>query len=176
VSARLPAAVPVVAAAGAAAGLLARRRLRLVRVHGGSMAPTLADGDRLLVRRTGTVRAGRLVVFRNPAPAADPPWLVKRAVATAGEAVPAALRAAVAPDRVVPAGCLLVRGDAERSQDSRHFGYVHTVDVLGVPLGSPRRVMFDRRRESVILRRGGRSRNSSGGGAPWRPAWARASP
>lgn len=35
-------------------------------VAGRSMQPTLADGDRLLVRWGGTVRAGRLVIVRLP--------------------------------------------------------------------------------------------------------------
>ncbi|GAA1556251.1 S26 family signal peptidase [Actinomadura kijaniata] len=117
-----------------------RRSLTLVRVAGGSMAPTYADGDRLLVRRTRRVRRGEAVVFRNPvAPPGgvpDPPWLVKRVAATPGDPVPEEVRPAVraAPGATVPPGSLVVSGDARRSQDSRHFGYVPARDVVGVVL------------------------------------------
>jgi phage repressor protein C with HTH and peptisase S24 domain len=39
-------------------------RWQRVVVSGPSMVPTLRDGDRLLVRRTGTVRPGDLVLAR----------------------------------------------------------------------------------------------------------------
>jgi hypothetical protein len=45
-------------------------------VRGRSMLPTLREGDRLLVRWGGTVRAGALVLVRLP----DRPLSVKRAV------------------------------------------------------------------------------------------------
>jgi signal peptidase I len=41
-------------------------RLRLVRVAGESMLPTLRPGDLLLVRPGGTVRPGRLVIVDLP--------------------------------------------------------------------------------------------------------------
>ncbi|MFI1584581.1 signal peptidase I [Embleya sp. NPDC020630] len=115
-----------------------RSRLALVRVTGTSMAPTFADGERLLVDRAGAVRRGDVVVFRNPTAALgadrDPRWLVKRVAALPGDPVPAEVRDAVraANDAVVPAGSLVVRGDAPRSHDSRHFGYVPASTVLGV--------------------------------------------
>lgn len=118
----------------------ARTRLALVRVTGASMVPTFADGDRLLVRRAARPRCGDVVVFRNPiAPPAgepDPPWLVKRVVAVPGDRIPDEVRSAVrvAGEAVVPPGRFVVRGDAERSQDSRHFGYVHSGAVLGIVL------------------------------------------
>ncbi|MEU6219203.1 S24/S26 family peptidase [Streptomyces sp. NPDC047022] len=60
----------VALAVGAGALFVAVRALRsrfaLIRVTGSSMAPTFADGDRLLVRRTTHVRVGDPVVFRNP--------------------------------------------------------------------------------------------------------------
>ncbi|MGK5556656.1 S26 family signal peptidase [Actinomadura kijaniata] len=66
----------------------------------------------------------------------DPSWLVKRAVAVPGDTVPEQVRPAVraAPGATVPPGSLVVGGDAERSQDSRHFGYVRARDVVGVVL------------------------------------------
>lgn len=42
------------------------RRLGTARVAGRSMAPTLLDGDRLLLRYGAAPRAGRLVVVRLP--------------------------------------------------------------------------------------------------------------
>jgi len=117
----------------AAAALWARARLRVVEVRGASMNPTYADGDRLLVRR-GPARAGRPVVFRRPERlGTDVDWLVKRAVATAGQPVPPPFDGTLG-DRVVPAGRLLVLGDSPLSVDSRHFGYVAEKDVLGTPI------------------------------------------
>jgi signal peptidase I len=117
----------------AAAALWARTRLRVVEVRGTSMAPTYADGDRLLVRR-GPARTGRPVVFRRPERlGTDVDWLVKRAVAIAGQPVPPPFDGTL-DDRVVPAGRLLVRGDNPLSVDSRHFGYVAEADVLGTPI------------------------------------------
>ncbi|MFF4400751.1 S26 family signal peptidase [Streptomyces sp. NPDC001480] len=134
-------------AVGAGALLLSvrvlRSRIALIRVTGSSMAPAFADGDRLLVRRTTRVRRGDAVVFRNPLPSAEGdeplPWLVKRVCALPGDPVPPDVRHAVgAPDGgTVPAGSLVVRGDAARTQDSRHFGYVAESTVLGVVLTRP---------------------------------------
>jgi SOS-response transcriptional repressor LexA len=56
-------------------------RLFTVLVRGPSMVPALRDGDALLVRRTGTVHPGQVVVVSFP----DVPGLsVKRAVRPAG--------------------------------------------------------------------------------------------
>ncbi|MFD8007691.1 S26 family signal peptidase [Streptomyces mirabilis] len=118
-----------------------RSRLALIRVTGSSMTPAFADGDRLLVRRTTRVRRGDAVVFRNPVPFGDnaPAWLVKRVSALPGDAVPPDVREIVgAPDGgLVPPGSLIVRGDAARTQDSRHFGYVPQASLLGVVLTRP---------------------------------------
>jgi len=118
----------------------ARRRWTIVRVRGMSMMPTYADGDRLLVRlgRRGWVRDD-VVVFHPPGRRrhsrrpGDPEWLMKRVVAVAGQPIPADVRAAVAAVRadVVPAGCLVVRGDNPQSYDSRRFGYLRASDVVG---------------------------------------------
>jgi signal peptidase I len=75
-------------------------------------------------------------VFANPVrpdgAVADPRWLVKRVTAVAGDAVPEEVRPSVGgADSLVPVGALVVRGDAERSQDSRHFGFVLADSVLG---------------------------------------------
>ncbi len=118
-------------------GLWLRGRYVVVTVRGSSMSPTFADGDRVLVRRRpgSACRPGDLTVFANPVrpdgAIADPRWLVKRVAAVAGDVVPEDVRAAVNDESVVPAGALVVRGDADRTQDSRHFGYVPTDSVLG---------------------------------------------
>jgi len=109
----------------------ARRNLILITVRGDSMVPTFRSGQRLLVRR-GDYRAGQAVVFRPPLTRVhDVEWMVKRAVAVAGDPVPADLseQTTVA---VVPAGQLLVRSDAPDGLDSRQFGLIDSRDVLGV--------------------------------------------
>jgi signal peptidase I len=129
---RLALAGPVVAlSAGCLTLAWARRNLVLITVRGDSMVPTFRSGQRLLVRRGGC-RAGQAVVFRPPPTRVhDVEWMVKRAVAVAGDPVPADLseRTTVA---VVPAGRLLVRSDAPDGLDSRQFGLIDSRDVLGV--------------------------------------------
>ena len=126
----------VLALAGLLGGLvlLVRRRFVAVRVVGDSMAPGLRSGQVLLVRRAplAAVRRDQVVVFAPPPglPAfeGDPPWLVKRAVALPGDAVPASVGAGV-----VPAGRFAVLGDnASRSYDSRKGGLFAESSLLGV--------------------------------------------
>lgn len=118
-------------AAVAVAYLRLRRRLVIVRVRGVSMAPTLHPGDRVLVAVGREPRVGQVVVFRPPvALAAGDDWLIKRAVAGPGDAVPCAVRRKV-KEGLVPEGCLVVLGDNNESYDSRGFGYVRSSDVLG---------------------------------------------
>ncbi len=124
------AAVPVLVLAL----LVVRRRWFVVRVVGHSMSPTYVDGERVLFRRGG-FEVTDCVAFLPPRPYgdADPPWLVKRVAAGAGDPVPAAFRAATGvTDAVVPVGCLVVFGDNPVSLDSRHFGYVPAANVVGV--------------------------------------------
>ncbi|WP_018350494.1 S26 family signal peptidase [Longispora albida] len=117
----------------AAAALWYRWRYRVITVSGESMEPTYVDGDRLLVRRSRTAGRGAAVVFAPPGPGlpGDPPWLVKRATATAGDRVPEEMTGAVRVP-VVPAGYLAVLGDNPRSLDSRRFGLVPESALLGV--------------------------------------------
>ncbi|MGQ4267103.1 S26 family signal peptidase [Nocardiopsis changdeensis] len=137
-----------VAAAVAAAGCVLwwlRRTLVAVDVSGPSMAPTLADGDRVLVRRrrTADLRVGDVVVLEVPRGAgpwpadADPGhrWMVKRVAALPGDPTPAvcARAAGVAPGAPVPPGRMVVLGDnAALSADSRVWGYVPARRLLGV--------------------------------------------
>jgi signal peptidase I len=93
-----------------------RRWFRLVVVRGDSMAPTLLDGDHLIVRVGRAPMPGDLVVFRarDVVPESSVTWMVKRAA------------------RVAPDGSVTVYGDNARSQDSRHFGAVPGESILGV--------------------------------------------
>ncbi|GHA82254.1 hypothetical protein GCM10010330_40610 [Streptomyces tendae] len=128
------------AVAGAVA--LARHRYVVVTVEGESMSPTLADGDRVVVRRArlAAVRSGRLVVSGPPSGERWdhlplPMWLIKRAVAVPGDRVPKdagpALRALT--EERVPAGRMVLLGDNPlRSLDSRQCGYFTSGQLLGV--------------------------------------------
>jgi signal peptidase I len=123
-----------------AAAVATLRRLALVTVRGDSMAPTFRDGDRLLALRRPGRACGRddVVVFAAPGRPSDLARLVKRVAAVAGDPAPAWLHAA-AGERVPP-GRIAVSGDAGRSRDSRHFGYVRTESVTGVVVARlPRR-------------------------------------
>ncbi|HEX9634819.1 MAG TPA: nickel-type superoxide dismutase maturation protease [Candidatus Limnocylindria bacterium] len=112
----IPLITTLVGTAGAlAAGAAARRWLDAVEVRGGSMAPTLLPGDRLLVESSTFTRrrprAGELVLAPDPRdPARE---LVKRVAAADSEA-----------------GKLELRGDAPgASTDSRAFGAVPSASV-----------------------------------------------
>jgi signal peptidase I len=113
-----------------------RRLFVVVRVRGASMHPAYADGDLLLAVRAPLVRVGRPVVFRTPQSMRhddDPPYRVKRVVAVGGDLAPDWLPGRRAGEHV-PADRIVVRGDAERSEDSRQYGYVDRRDVLAVVL------------------------------------------
>jgi signal peptidase I len=125
------------------AALLAwlRGGLLLVTVTGWSMAPALADGDRLLVRKgpAGAVRRGDVVLLRRDA-GGDPRNYVKRAVALPGEPMPAPVGAGA-----VPAGTVVVLGDNPGSEDSRQWGPVPAAQVVGVVIAAAPRPTYGRR-------------------------------
>lgn len=115
----------------------ARRFAVIVRVTGNSMQPAYADGDTLLAARGRRHRIGSAVVFVTPQSMrhdGDPPFRVKRVVAVGGDVAPEWLPDHHFGERV-PLDRIVVRGDAERSEDSRHYGYVDTRDVLAVVVG-----------------------------------------
>ncbi|MEA5363858.1 S26 family signal peptidase [Amycolatopsis sp., V23-08] len=127
-------------AAGSA--VAARRGLILTTVDGESMAPELASGDRVLVRRTRRPRRGQVALLRYPRLPSGAPTgeqlLLKRVVAVAGDRVPADWGD---PDvhglagAVVPPGCAVVLGDNRpTSWDSRHYGFVPRERLVGVVL------------------------------------------
>jgi signal peptidase I len=96
---------------GAVAVAAALGRPRRVVVRGASMAPTLVEGDRLLVVRRRTLAPGDVVAVRDPRDRSQ--LLVKRV-------------------GVVGSGAVTVLGDnAAASSDSRVFGPVPRGDVIG---------------------------------------------
>ncbi len=143
--------VTVLALAG-----LTRRRFAIVTVVGESMLPTLASGDKVLMRRAriSQLAVGAIVVIEKPV--ADGRWsaqprrrpagrrelMIKRVAAVPGDRWPAALSPAATPgppDRkpVVPAGEFIVLGDnPQRSFDSRQLGGCPADRLVGVVLRS----------------------------------------
>ncbi|MEU4696817.1 S26 family signal peptidase [Nonomuraea dietziae] len=127
--------------AALAGALWARRRYVVVTVEGTSMAPTLSDGDRVLVRRRriDQVSTGDVVVLEPPLTPAEigPPgqdgrqWNIKRAVALPGDPVPPGIDDSVTR---VPPGALVVLGDNTDSVDSRQRGFFDADRLLGVAL------------------------------------------
>jgi signal peptidase I len=133
------------AALGVAVAVVAsvRWRYSVVTVHGQSMEPELADGDRLLARRCGVrrLRCGQLVIFREPGLSRRPAWLtgagrdrwvVKRVAAIPGDPVPDTVRSIARLAEVVPRRAIVVLGNAAESRDSRHWGFIAGSQVLGV--------------------------------------------
>lgn len=110
----------------------ARVALLVIRVDGASMAPTFRSGDTVLtIRRTlrPTVRRGDVVVCRRPESLPGPDdFLIKRVVAVAGDPLPDDPSHS---GRTVSAGRVYVRGDGERSLDSRVFGTIPVDHVVG---------------------------------------------
>jgi signal peptidase I len=134
----IAAAAALVVAVVVAVAVL-RARLVRVTVQGDSMAPTLRNGDRVLVRRTRleALNRGDLVVFRRPREPARS-WMVKRVLAAPGDPMPRAELPNLWSyrDAVVPEDHLVVLGDnASVSYDSRQFGFIHGAAVLGVVIG-----------------------------------------
>jgi signal peptidase I len=135
------AAVGFTAATTGLAALLfaARRAYGVAGVVGGSMEPTLSPGDHVLFRRgtphhphpgdvviITTARLAVLVPSASGIVERSPDLMIKRLVAVAGDPVPCG----------VPCGCatvcdgrVVVRGDADRSLDSRTWGCI-PVQVL----------------------------------------------
>lgn len=129
------------------AGLLP---VETMRVRAESMAPTLRDGDRVLVaHRLSGLRRGSLVVLADPEGQGS---IVKRVVGLGGERVaiedgllvvdgvpavepytdPSRLDGVYQRPVLVPPGHLYVLGDArDTSVDSRQFGPVPLESVVG---------------------------------------------
>jgi signal peptidase I len=125
--------------------------VQLVRVSSASMAPTLQDGDLVLVERgADAFRRRDVVAARSPATGEQ---LVKRVVAVGGDRVaiqdgvllvngtavcepsidPEGLDGVWSGTTVVPSGALFLMGDdRDLSIDSRDFGPVAVEDVSGL--------------------------------------------
>lgn len=114
--------------------LVGRRRLIVVTVEGRSMTPTLADGQRVIVLRVqpSRLQINDIVVFTVPRAAGHEGTLataIKRITNIDGDG----------PDRR-----FYLTGDcADRSADSRHFGWVPGTHVIA---RLPRRRQLDRLR------------------------------
>jgi hypothetical protein len=91
------------------------RSFGFARVHGGSMLPTLRDGDRLVVRYAVPVPPGRLVLARF----ADGTLAVKRATE-------------FRETRTGEPGWWLLSDNPAEGVDSRHRGVVADEDVVAV--------------------------------------------
>ena len=104
----------------------ARAAVHIYAIPSASMAPTLLEGDHIVVTRClGAPRRGDVIVFH--APASDE-LLVKRIAGTPGDAVDAGGGRTV----IVPAGCYFVVGDNRQdSFDSRHWGPVPRDLIVG---------------------------------------------
>ena len=131
----------------------------------GSMEPTIQIGDNVLGQKVTLhmgqeVKAGDIVIFRNPDATSDHSILVKRVVATAGQTVdlrdgrvyvdgealdepyasgqsyPLDMQApgtTVSFPYTVPEGSVWLMGDnRENSADSRYFGAVPTENLIAV--------------------------------------------
>lgn len=130
------------------AALALRQRFVVVIVNGDSMMPTLAPGDRVLVRRAriSQLRRGQVAVVEMPdvdgdwstplrGPTGRRELVIKRVAAVPGDPIPESCPQEVAdlPGQLVPKGKLLVLGDnLVSSHDSRHIGYFPGDRVLGI--------------------------------------------
>ncbi|MEV0645122.1 S26 family signal peptidase [Phytomonospora sp. NPDC050363] len=129
--------------AGLVAAWWVHRAYVAITVEGSSMTPTLAPGDRVLIRRGRRgLKRDRIVVIREPTGlggwSQSPPagrdlrasgWYIKRAVAMPGDPMDARV---VGHGDVVPDGHILVIGDHPHSGDSKQHGPCPVDQILGV--------------------------------------------
>lgn len=127
-----------IVAMAAAAVLALRHHYTIIIVRGGSMMPTLREGEKVLTRRVRgeRVRRGDIVILRVPGTGTDGMpnryTAVKRVAAIAGDPLPPFLPPlATTSGEQLPAGHLVVLGDnTTASVDSRTWGLVPTANVL----------------------------------------------
>lgn len=130
--------------------LLLRTVLLVAVIHGESMAPTLRQGDRILVLRrflAGWLRKGQVIIITVPggqeglsaAEGSAQGYYVKRAVALAGESytatdsAPSDEKQEKMKNWLIPAGHVFVCGDNRQgSIDSRIWGPLPLQNVRGI--------------------------------------------
>jgi signal peptidase I len=107
-------------------GFAARAAVHIYAIPSASMAPTLLEGDHIVVTRClGAPERGDVVVFRVPG---SGELMVKRVAGLPGDAVDAGGGRTV----IVPAGTVFVIGDNRQdSFDSRHWGPVPRDLIVG---------------------------------------------
>ncbi|MFF4623420.1 signal peptidase I [Nonomuraea jabiensis] len=110
-----------------------RATYSVIRVDGDSMAPTLTDGDRLLVRRVAAsaLRCGQIVVVRAPQFVGGT-FLIKRIAGLPGDPVPLSVAPVVAEGRIPVGNVVLLSDNSEGSFDSRDHGYFPLADVHAI--------------------------------------------
>lgn len=127
----------------------ARRSLVQVIIDGDSMAPSLVDGQSILVRRdrSGRVRVGAVVAVAprwggdTPVDEAERPdgrlWIIKRVAAAPGDPIPPDLGvlARLAGQPVPPGRVVLLGDNPEHSHDSRQDGLVSLDRLRGIAVG-----------------------------------------
>lgn len=126
------------------AALQLRTRMRVMKIYGDSMEPSLHPGDRIIVNsRVNGLRVGDIVAFKAPPSLQDSSRvLVKRVAGLAGDTV-ATSQTELMPLRVagdtaesentkIPAGFVFVASEQPGGYDSHIFGPIPIDLIIGV--------------------------------------------
>ena len=116
-----------------------------------SMEPTIAKGDRVIVRRAREIERGDVVVFRSPV---DGKLMIKRVIGLPGDVVKLRDSGAIvngialdepyikrdpsvpairdfAPNTVPPGSYFMLGDNRDNSNDSRFLGHIKRADITG---------------------------------------------
>jgi signal peptidase I len=115
----------VATALGGVLAGLAIRRFRRIEVTGGSMLPTLEEGDRIVVVRAGRPRTGDLVACADPVHPQR--TIVKRVAAVPG----GSLRLEDGRELAAGRGYIVLGDNSDTSTDSRNFGPIDANLIIG---------------------------------------------